>query len=212
MKHKRSTAGFSFVFIALLLFILLALASMALYTTRHQKNSSITQNSAKTPQYVDQDIQVTFKDGVTFQQADSLVKSFGLSYMNPQADQEDGFIPHFYRAIKKPKFEQVAANLKNYPEVVSFIDDSSDPVNNRANPDEFWTKIVFKEDATWPRIKQIFVDSGFGLSNQSESGFTLRTFYLVTPKGQETLYVTKFKLDPLVKGAKRIRISQPALD
>lgn len=204
MKYKRSTAGFSFVFITLLLFILLALATTALYTTRHQKNGLITQNSAKAPQYVDQDIQVTFKDGVTFQQADSLVKSFSLSYMNPQADQENGFIPHFYRAIKKIKFDQVAANLKNYSEVVSFADVSSDPVNNRANSDEYWTKIVFKEDTTWSRIKKIFVDSGFGLSNQSESGFTLRTFYLVTPKGQESLYVTKFKQDPIVKSAERL--------
>lgn len=176
----------------------------ALYISRHQKKGTTPLIPDKASQYVDQDIQVTFKDGVTFQQADSLIKSFGLNHMNPQTDQEESFIPYFYRAIKKTKFDQVAANLKNYPEVVSFIDDSSDPVNNRANPDEFWTKIVFKQDTTWPRIKQIFVDSGFGLSNQPESGFTLRTFYLVTPKGQETLYVAKFKQDPLVKSATRI--------
>lgn len=176
----------------------------ALYISRHQKNGSTATNSDQTSQYVDQDIQVGFKDGVTFSQADSLVKTFGLSYMNSLADQEGNFIPKFYRAIKKTKFDQVAANLKNYPEVATFIDDSLDPVNNRANPDEFWTKIVFKENTTWPRIEKIFIDSGFGLSNQPESNFTSRSVFLVTPKGQESLFVAKFSHNGLVKSASRL--------
>lgn len=206
MNHKGNAGGFSPHLGLLLMILVVAIGSSAWYVNNHvaQRNGRTSSNSAQAPQYVDQYIRVDFKDGVTFQQADSLVKSLNLSYWNPQSDNEQNFVPHFYRGIKKTQFNQVAANLKKYPEVVSFIDDSSDPINNRANSDEFWTEITFKEETTWPRIEKIFVDSGFGLSNQPESNFTSRTAWLTTPRGQEDFYVNKFKQSPLVKSASRL--------
>jgi hypothetical protein len=200
MKHKRSEFGFSLHLFLILIVIIAAIGFSGWYVI--SRHSPVQDNGwSSADNFIPGDISVTFNDGVTFQKALDLIKSYGLTVDKPEAYNDD-FTPESYRAIKMDHFNQIQNNLKGYPEVVSFIDDSLDPANNRAGAGEKWVKVTWRQDVTYDRIKAILVASGLGLSNQPQG--VNRTVYLKVPDGQEGSYISKFKQNSIVKNADRV--------
>jgi hypothetical protein len=197
MKHKRGEFGFSLHLFFILFAVIAAIGFSGLYViSRDRPVQDNWGNSADN--FIPGDISVTFNDGVAFQKAFDLIKSYGLTIDKPEA-YNDAFTPKSYRAIKMDQFTQIQDKLKDYPEVESFIDDSSDPVNNRAGTAEKWVKVTWRQDVTYDRIKIILVASGLGLSDQPQG--VIRTVYLKVPDGQEDIYINKFKQNSIVQTA-----------
>lgn len=201
MKHKRSEAGFSLLLIMILLSVLLIIGASGLYIVhRYEQARNDQANSANN--LIPGAIEVTFRDGTTYQQILDLVTSYHLT-LDPQADYEEQFTPHSYRAVPADQFAAIQAKLKSYPEVVSFIDDSADPSNNRAGAGQKWVKVTYTEETTCSRIKVITTDSGLGAPTQPCPTNT-KTIFLTVPKGQEDSFVAKFKRNASVESATRL--------
>jgi hypothetical protein len=203
MKHKRSANGFA-VHLALISIILVAAIAFSGWHVikQHNQDRFINQDVSQSDLVPVQGvIDLSFKDGVSFQQAQSLISSFGLSVDKP-GEVETNFIPKSYRGINDKIAAAVMSKLGAYTEVKSVLDDSADLANNRAGPGEKWVEVIWQENVTFDRIKQIQAATGYGLSNQPQA--INRTIYgLRVPNGQEGSYVKKFKQNPLIKDANR---------
>src|SRR5690242_10833142 len=146
MIRIRSSRGFTMQLILMLVLVVAAVGLSGWYLMRDHKQRLDNDNTSA-EDFVPGYISVTFRDGVTFQQASSLIKSYGLAVDKP-GDYDEAFTPHSYRAINAGQFNVIEIKLRNYPEVASFIDDSSDPSNNRAGPGEKWVKVTYKQETT----------------------------------------------------------------
>ncbi len=198
MKHKQSS-GFAIHLLLILILIVAAVGLTGWYVYEHHRSPSDSVNNSNN--WAPNEISVTFKDGTTYAQASDLMKSYGLTIEN--ADTAEGsFIPRSWRGIKDADANEVIAKLNTYPEVKSAFDDSADPANNRAGKDEKWLEVIWQENTTFNRIKQIQVATGYGLSTQP--GATYGYLWVDVPTGQEDSFVKKLKQSPIVQDASRM--------
>lgn len=202
MNHKRDKAGFSLHVVLISLVAVAAISLIGWYIVNHRGQTKdvdpgfYQENLVPAPGVIN----VTFKDGVSFQQAQALVNSLGLSVDNP-AQAETDFIPKSYRAIAADQFDSLQSKLRSYPKVASFVDDSADPTN-RAGAGQKWVEVIWRQDVTFVRIKQIQIATGLGLSGQPQ-GINRAIDGLSVPNGQEDALVKKFKHSSIVKDASR---------
>ena len=177
------------------------------YVVNHHKyidSSSINSNN-----FQPEVISITFKDGVTFQQAKKLITSYNLNLEQPDTVYTNSFTPWDYRAVKTNQFDQIRSNLKIYSEVTLFEDASSDG-SSRAGPGYTWAKVTFSQDASMSRIITILKSSGLGLGETPDHPIIVfRSIDLKVPVGQEDTYVDKFKQKSFVQSAERIGYPVP---
>ena len=152
--------------------------------------------------YVPGEISAVAKDGTTVDQVYQLIEELGLAKFNVKLS-EELFTPTEWRGIKKTEYQGVRDKLLSYPLVVSVIDDSANPSNNRAAGDEYWIKMVFKQNATNQDIKDILIIVGIGQSWQTN--YSTKDFYLTVPAGQEDNSVKKLKKSPIIDHAERVQ-------
>jgi hypothetical protein len=124
MKHKRDELGFSVHLILAVLIIAATTGFAGWYIVNRHK--SVDQNSSNSEDYVPGAIEITFRDGTTFQEAKQLINSFNLNIDKPDSVYEQSFTPWDYRSIKADQFDQIGNKLRAFSEVNSFVDASND--------------------------------------------------------------------------------------
>lgn len=204
MKLKRNATGFAHYLIIILILVSAVIAFAGWHVTKQHPQNEV--QLAKVD-YIPGAITVAFKDAITYQQATQLINSYGLQIEHANEAETD-FIPKSYRGIKTEKFMDVLNKLRSYPEVKSVFDDSSDPANNRAGPGEKWMEVIWQENVSFYRIKQIQTATNYSLSSQPQ-GITRTVFIDNVPVGQEDAYVKRLDKEVIVQQAGRL--SKPVL-
>ncbi len=148
-------------------------------------------------------IEIKFNDGVTVNQAADLLRRENIKDLNDEELRyyDIFFTPNDYRAIKTSQFDIVKNKLSNYAEVTSFADATNDG-SSRANPDETWVKISFRQDVNIERLIEILEASGLGLGANPENPLRLdRTMIVQADSIQQKTYIKKLKKSALVQSA-----------
>lgn len=148
-------------------------------------------------------IEIKFNDAVTVKQAADLLRNESIKTLNREELRyyDIFFTPNDYRAIKTSQFDIVKNKLNAYPEVTSFADATNDG-SSRANPDETWVKISFRQDVSKERLIEILEASGLGLGGNPENPLRLdRTMIVQADSVKQKTYINKLKKSALVQSA-----------
>lgn len=193
MKHKRSE-GFALHLLIVGVLLIAIVGLVGGYVLR--TNSRPVQSSL--PEFRPGIVGVTFKDGVTYDQAIKVITSYGLSTANTEKMLRGTFSPKVWVTARPANETSLIDSLKQNPDVRSTDDGPRDQVNNTHS-----AVIHFKEGTTADKINALLSSiSSSPLDNQPYTDDQAQKFVVLNvPVGKEKYYAAKIAESPIVAQA-----------